>query len=263
MKRDVPTPPLKRVLFKDPEDALDEVCVLFERFADRLTLNNLTLAKRYRDCELNLLLEATWGSIDFNILFRKEDRTKTVWDQWPNQEWTLAAAKLEGICRADKHAGRAGVDGYLNSRRCYRDSFTVFVQDIQTMEFPQQATTSLVWFKPTNEPLGSGADALYFGYATGFKRFIGNGEVTTAIRLTAVGTDQIANEMIERGSKVVDNIADNSAQLDWNRFIDAYAMDILSGVRIYIMDKSAFCRVDERIGGLFQVTNVAFGPFNF
>ncbi|HEX9905140.1 MAG TPA: hypothetical protein VGA77_09275, partial [Propylenella sp.] len=71
--------PSTGVFLENPEDALDEVCVLLERFNDRLTLSNLALAKRYAEGRLNLLIEATRGTVDFNIVFQKVDSFKLRW----------------------------------------------------------------------------------------------------------------------------------------------------------------------------------------
>lgn len=112
------------VVLDDRENALDEVCVLLERFDNRLTLINLALVKRYADGDINVLLEAKWGSIDFNIVFQQEDRAESRWSGGSMHERGMRAAAGDEVStfRIDSEAGHAGANHHLDGCRCYRQT---------------------------------------------------------------------------------------------------------------------------------------------
>jgi hypothetical protein len=120
-------------------------------------------------------------------------------------------------------------------------------------------------FKPKNEPLGLGADALYFGYATGFKSFgsLRDREPVLTVRLRSVCPDEIRNQMVERSTEVVDDITQDSTQSAWETFLDPDPENILSRIRILLTSDlvRVFGMKGLKLG--FQIHNVAFGPFNF
>ena len=69
--------------------------------------------------------------------------------------------------------------------------------------------------------------------------------------------------MVQCGPEIVHNVAEDGAQFDWDVFLDANAVDILSALRISPSDEAVWLAVEERFNGRLEIQNVAFGPFNF
>jgi hypothetical protein len=262
-------PALHAATLKDPDDAFDEVGVLFERFNDRLSFTNLALAKRYVEGSLNVALEARWGTIDFNIVFQRENGPKSSGHPSDFDGPPLTGGRgTDSKCAMGRHKHHWHLQRGRNLKRGgrYRNDTCVFVEDIKLMEFPKNGIPSFVWFKPKDEPLGLGANALYFGYASGFKLFSVAKDwkpVSSSICTLVLGADQVADKMIERGPQIVDDISENPAYLDWQGFLDANANDILAGIGVFISEKFIRVRCEEGLSHRLKLLNVAFGPFNF
>jgi hypothetical protein len=61
----------------------------------------------------------------------------------------------------------------------------------------------------------------------------------------------------------MNGVTDDGAEIDWDSFLDAHAIDILASVRIYLMNQVVWLAVVEGFYRRFKIVNVAFGPFNF
>lgn len=254
------------VAFEDCDDPLDEVGVLLQRFNDRLTFANLALAKRYSDGNLNIVIEAKWGSIDFDIIFQREDGTET--SRYPANShelgpWGRTSYSEVAIWQNEKERHLHGSQ-YLQSSGCHWNDARVFVENVEPMEIPERVIPSFVWFKAADEPIGVSADALYFGYGSGFKFFLGNRKpVRTSVCRLVFSPNQIADQVVESRAQIVDDIPDNPTHLDWQTFLDTNTHDILSGLRVFISNDFIGICCEERLRNRLKLLNVAFGPFNF
>ena len=256
------------VALKDPEGALNEVSQLFESFNNRLTISNPALRKRYVEGNLNVLIEARWRTMNFNIVFHRKDFAKigggAPISHERNSAWT-GTKEPEVPIWADEHSRDSDQCVNLNDRRCYCYNSVVLVDDVKPMKLPHRIVPSIAIYHTENEPLGLGADALYFGYGSGFKSFgsLSDRESVTKGITLSIRSNQITNEAIKSGSQVVDNVSDDTAKGDWNTFLDQHAANILAGLRIYLSYQSVWVGIMECIDCNLEVLNVAFGPFNF
>lgn len=94
--------------FEDYDDALQEVDELIESFDNRLTLSNLRLPERYIDGKLKLLVEARWRSVDFNIVFERENSSKMRRSASVDHIWHPAGTGTEhpqGPVGSNEHPG--------------------------------------------------------------------------------------------------------------------------------------------------------------
>lgn len=257
---------LQRFALGEDQDTLQELDELFERFADRLTLSNLALAERYAKGHLNVLVEARCEAIDFNVVFTKENAAERIGDSCISGERNAVrsgASNAQLAIGAEEHPGDDddGVD--LHRRGSYRHDAVVLVEDVQHVERPQGRVPSLATFKPHDESLGSGADAIYFGHGSGFKSFGVKRKPAVPVWLFAVRSNQITHKIIQSASQVVDRIADDDAGLAWDGFLDRRAEDILSGLSVSLSNEGVWARLEEPLQKDVEIMNVAFGPFNF
>jgi hypothetical protein len=68
--------------------------------------------------------------------------------------------------------------------------------------------------------------------------------------------------VVQSGSKIVDYIADDEANLDWRRLNGSDLDDLVAGVRLDIDDNFAKVRVEESLKGRIKLLDVAVGPRN-
>jgi hypothetical protein len=256
--------------FKYGDQALQEAYELMERFGNRLTFQNLSLAKRYADGRLNLLVEASWGAMDFHILCQKKGAPRLTGSARIAEHGTTVGAgtaKTETTIWTDEHAGHGDLGRNADECGSYDYDGVVLVNDVQLMEGPQDSVASIATFKPKDETLGFGADALYFGFGTGFKALgpqAEGRESTTTIRLAPVRSYQVADDIVERAPQIVNGVAKKKADPDgWRQFLARHAVDVLAGLRIYLMPESVLVRRKERPDFSLKVGDVMFGPFNF
>ncbi len=259
---------LKGVPLKNPKGALNELRELSQRFNDRLTLGNLALSKRYTDCRLNLFLKARWGAINFNIIFQRKNQPEFVGDTGVHKHGHASGAgskQTDVSIGSQEHSWDANLCGDTQVRGCYRHDRIVFVDDVEPVNDPKGVIDTLVSFKPKNESLGFGADAIYFGYSTGFKSFSSllDGESTVPIWLLTVSPNKITDQIIESAPQIVDGITQESAETDWDAFLDQHAIDILAGLRVRLTNEIVRVGVTESLNRNLKILNVAFGPFNF
>ena len=254
--------------FADGHGALNEYCELLERFEDRLTLRNLRLAERYKNGDLKLLIDGCWDrTVNFRIILQGADRHEACGDaesrtegfstggHAANVNFTIAHRKQRGgpIC----HHGHVGGG--------YRNDSLVFIQGVKFMQNPQRGIPSFVWFQSPNEAVGFGADALYFSYRGFFKMLDGctNRKSCSSTYLFTIGEDKVADELIECGPEIVDNVSNNGTDTDWNRFVNTHAVDILSGLCVVFTNGFVWFGLVEGLEKRFEFRDVLFGPFDF
>ena len=260
---------LESTPLKDAEGALHELHELSERFNNRLSLNNLALAKRYCDGRLNLLIEARWASIDFSISLRKWDAPELSGCSSINHPGGRSAGPRARACGpadgAEEDAGDADSGAYLEGRSRYGCDSVVFVENIKHVNGVQNGITSLACFERKDQCFGLSANAVYFSYAAGFVSLgpLVDRKVTSSVRLLPVRSYEVTNQIVEDASNIVDSVTQKAAKNDWNVFLGEHAVNILAGVRIDLMDQFVRLSVKEGIQGRLKISDVMFGPFNF
>ena len=246
---------LERGALSKDHHALDQFAELQERWEDRLTLKNLSLAKRYMDFNLNLLIEANWGAMNFNIVIHRTDlvgQSPPVPNLLTDREASIVQSKGE-------------LDSCFNIERrtCSWDDAIVLIEDVHSVQREKRGVPSTITLHPKDAALGFGADALYFGHGTGFKLFTGlfNEKPAMSSWRMSVCSNQIANQKIKSASKVVNDIPNDRAKASWDRFVDSEAKDALASLRVIVADEFVRVGFVEPRDEAIQFTNVLFGPF--
>lgn len=259
---------LQNLSFADGDCALHKYAELVERFDNRLTLTNLRLIERYRDGNLNVVVNGRWNeAIDFRIVLQRADELGSCWDTNAGADGSRA-----GRCVADvQSAWRDGQERYiqscehLNAGRSYRNDALVFVQGVEFVENPQRGIPTLVGLQPSDQPLGLGADALYFSYGLGFKVLDGSadGESSSASYLFSVCDDEFTYELVERRTKVVDGVGDDRTGALWERFLQLHADDVLASFVILLHEEFVGLGIIEGADQRLKFDDMFFGPFDF
>jgi hypothetical protein len=238
--------------------ALDELAHLRKRWDHRLTVDNLALAKRYIDMELRIVFAWQDGAHEYRAILQREfpipggsHRNKKVWSSHPDF-W----GRVTDI-RTKDHGALSGP---------YRYDRLVFIEDVELVELPKGFVPTLVWFQILDNTPRLGAGPLYVFGKRGFKFLFGlpNNEMDMFVTLPRWVTmpDDRDHEQIESGARIMDDIANYSAPLFGDAFIDSNLPMALSFAKVILNRDSVGITGTERLDFFGQLPDVAFGPFD-
>lgn len=260
---------------------LDRVRELHERWQQRLTLDNLALAKRYLEGELRILLHLTRprrdmgadaGAEEFCAVLQRElsvGRTEGVLGEGLGPGRRLAPLVL-GRARGGHHEPprllrhRAKVEDEVPVGCAYRDEQTVLVHVVELGDPVERVVPSLVWLDRLDKVHRRLARALYFSQALGFK-FLGSvpdGELGAGDVGPSVHQHELASQQIERGAEIVDDVADDGGPAERRLRAHPDAENPLAGLRIFLGHDLIGFGIEEGTDLRFKITDVLFGPFD-
>ena len=242
--------------FEDSDDLLGELSEIEQRWNDRLTINNLSLAERYLKGELRLVACLQVG----------------------NGTDKQLRAILQGIFPIGGLNRDAGHDLlYVGPfwrqlkpnrdvlvGRPYRHDSLVFIQSVKLMDEPERFAPSFIWLEFVDDASDLSSNALYLSRRVGFKRLavIADGEAGALCDLPMVDHDKLAHQIVQGRAKVMRDIPDDGAQGGGYAFDDADTVDVASSLRIVIADDHIWIALVESADLRFKLTDVAFGPFD-
>jgi hypothetical protein len=235
---------------------IDELC---QRWKDRISVENLALAKRYVEAEMEfgLVLEAGESSApignQFVAIFKRElaiDSGTT----YPNGRGQMISAGIDCIVPDSEIPMGCG-------NRNQQNVFVGYVNSVQT-------TDGVI---PSRIRLET-ADEFYRSCARAIKSFDGARskmglaptywERSAVVGRPAVFADQDVCEKIEGGSKIVDAIANDGAPVDGNSLAFAKAVNFVTGLRVYIHNDGVRLSALKSLDGRIKVRKMLFGPVN-
>lgn len=245
-----------------------------ERWNNRLTLDNLDLAKRYLNGELGIhvhlrsrvVAKAGRDSVDFCAIFQRErgsDHADTVGrsNQFPvdDRGWVVVGKGKIVQTQSGNDFAVYDADGHQE---------LVFVLDVEFAEHPERVVRSLVRLGSLDELHRTVGNSLYFSGGSGFKS-IGvagltreYGESGTPLDRFVLGTNHLTNKQVEGRAEVVDAIPDDSAPPERRLIGDLGLVDQISRIRLIIGDSSIRVVLLEPLDPGLEITEVMFGPFD-
>jgi hypothetical protein len=256
---------------KQLDEAFDKLDELVERWNNRLTLDNLDLAKRYLKNELRVHVHLRYwvvsaageDSVDFCAIFQREcflepHHFSGLADHLFEVAFVPGVEKLvQGECIDSARVRHA--DGHQE---------LVFVRDVELVEPPERVARSLVRFGFLDEVHRTFRRSLYLSGSAGFKS-IGvpgltaeHGESGVIVDGFVLGTNHLANEQVESGTQVVDAVPGDGAPQERRLFGDFDPVDQISRMRLVIMNDSVRLVLLEPLVSGLEVTEVMFGPFD-
>ena len=246
--------------FENVEHALDKLADLRERWINRLTVKNLSLAKRYLKGELCVVIR--WfigpGNKECRAILKRELPVSRA--QRERREGN--ASKIgERLTELRRH-----VDCQVTVSGPYRYDSLVFVEDIELVKSPKGFVPTLVWFQVLDNPPRLGAGPLYVSGEGLFKFLFAfpNDEmdmVEAGSRGVTV-SDNFDHEQVKRGPGVVDHITNDGAPFGRNRALEANFVIAASSARILINKDFVGLAGSEGLNLCGKLPDVAFGPFD-
>jgi hypothetical protein len=254
------------------ENARNIIRKLSERWDNRLTINNLCLAKRYLNFDLELVIVFRLSSgLNSKQLRAIIKRAPVGWAQ-PDVKSREISGLRSVIGGGIPCMHQAGVHHLTNVKglvaRPHWYEGLVFVQDIEAVQSPERVVPvrSFVWFQVVDEADCSGRSALYVFREVGFKFLFGlpNDEVDV-LETLPVGValpDDGAKQKIKGRPDIVDHITDDWAPGSRDSFDYSELKNYIASLRINIFDDGVRCSGVEGLDFCGQLPDMAFGPFD-
>ena len=254
---------------EDADGALDEFCQLLDGFNEWFARpRGLGLAERYANGKAYLLTEWEWlPAINFRVICESvvglEPGGNALEINQRLPTWGAASDSEPLAIRSDVKKGNSCSHYRLGVCDRHRNDSVVFVEGVEFVKHPQGGIPSLVWFEPFDKPFSFVANSLHLP-ACLFERSNTSFDRESAVPsyLPPIVSDQVANQLVECGPQIVNNIANDGAEFDWEAFFDANAKYILSSFRIDLTDELVRVSIKEGLDGRFKLLSVAFCPFN-
>ncbi len=228
------------------DDAIDRVKKLLKRWDDGFSFNNL--AERYLELKLRV-------HVHCRLVPRDSGNSKQF------------CAMFEGAASGRQLNRTGNIAPIGNGGGGYEKS--VLVQNVKAMEPPEYISfPSLVWFQFLDDLNHFGAGARYFsgnlGLCLGDSLDIPpdrEGGVLVDGALTNSG--QFASKMIERGSQIVNRVADNCERTVREALSDDELAYAVSGLGIVVGMNTIGVQIEETPQFSCEVIDVLFGPMGF
>ncbi|MFZ0890720.1 MAG: hypothetical protein WA005_19950 [Candidatus Binataceae bacterium] len=251
------------------DNAINQVNDLVQRWNHRLTLENLTLAKRYVEGHLRILiqfrrLERDDPAGEFCAIFQRKDTPGSGHAEVENPLSNFHKG-LE-FRNGDVHVGERKTRIYENipgrDACCYERA--VFICDAEAVEIPERCVPSLVRLERSDETHRFIAGTLYFSQQSGFKfldaienrkaRLVGNGPT---VRL-----NQFTGKVVKARTEAVDRVCGDNGEPERRFFQNPGFGDFLAGLWICIDKDRIYFAVKESPDLGVEITDVLFGPFD-
>jgi hypothetical protein len=205
----------EKVAFGDVGDPFDQLDEAFERWRNRLTIDNLALSKRYLDGDLwiGVRFARIWHGVrtDYRAVLQG---ILTVGGANPNAgllhhlpQCVHQIALSCGDQRADVQVNN-GVSGP------YRYEGLVFVQDVEAVDFPEGFVPTWVWLETLDEPEDDGiGNARAIAKPLGFE--FGGVFIEGKVRIfpgPSAFNSELRGQEVQSRSQIVDHVANDCAQ---------------------------------------------------
>lgn len=245
------------------DDAINQVRDLGKRFSDRLTVNNLRLAERYRKGELDLWIGLApidgQGLTKYVAIFQHAGVSAGVYEVQQKQGASLGR---------DVRGGRPDEKPCNLATASDHQQQAMLVNVVHVAEAPGQFVPSLVRLYRFDDALRGRGDARYFSLRSGVVVSLGllaEWEAGVLPGVAAIGFDQLPSQVVKGGPQVVGGVSNDQRNDGRDLGSELNPMDYIPRLRITLGDKTIAGRVVPNDGQdfPFQITDVLFGPFNF
>ncbi len=187
------------------DDAINQMRKLFEKWNDRITLDNLRLVERYLECEIEVLLhflanDRAGNSAQLCAVIRNGAG-----------EWHLKS-KASGVCCAGRQGDGSALIDISDSQQ-----EMMLIADVELMKVQQLSGIRSIRLRGLDETYRSRMDSLYFSHV--FKFAFGRTLINRKSRILGdcvlVGQNQMARQVIQGTSEIVDRIAGKEGKFNW------------------------------------------------
>lgn len=246
--------------------ALDESDKLNKRWRHRLTFENLSLAKRYSEAELRLLvwLHSERLAMDYIAIF--QDRAGSC--VAPNQYKTAPKfckypLAVGGHLFSQGHPGKnvTKIEGQSLWNESDGDQEAMLICPAKFIQVPEAINSTFVRFERLDKALSLIPYALYFSPIAGleFLGAAGNGKIMMPSNLDPLRIEELINEVVESRPQIGNGVANGRAEGERDFLLDSNS--VVPSVTLLLGPNFISTSTKGDPFGL-EVTDVFFGPFN-
>jgi hypothetical protein len=240
-------------------DAFREFDELCERWDNRLSIKNLSLAKRYLE-----------GMLEFGIVLKWQSDSGII-----NEYVAVFERKFPVGWRASQHRALGHVNGGIirdvipyseHCVRCgYRDEQLMFVGDVETVQTVHGVAASTVRLQSVDEfeRIRTSAPQVSFPKTRSVDGFVRTyWETSFSPGRPAVMNDEGMSEIIKGGAQVVDAIPHDCTPVVRDRKSQTETVNFVTGCRASITDHAIRLECVESLDSSIKVRKMFFGPVN-
>jgi len=247
--------------FEDFNDAFNEIDELLEHWSNRFSIDNLALSERYREFKLKV-------GLMFTVCVGAEPVTKdyiTIFQKLPmgrrlnEKEWHIFDRKHgKGRFKLQPDVGVTGSD---------RDNCGVFIKDVELVNSPEGFISSFVRLQSLHETSRDRGGSLKVSRELALKNLFGGtyweiGVLECSGAGGSVVLGKGGSQIIQGGSEVVDDVADETAPVLRNAAVEADAIEFVSRLRMFIdLESIRFSLIEGDECGI-KVRKVLLGPID-
>lgn len=247
---------LENVFGENADDAFDEIDELLERWNDRLSIDNLALAKRYAEGRIEILFV------------------------WSSTEMLGASYYVTVFQRVDGLLGREGQGDFwqrhpLNhqsdfpNRSCMgkpdRNDGGMLIENVQIVETPEGICPSRVWFQPLHKTPCVGTGTSKIVWEQFFKSCLAGtyweiGVLQNVFTRSAISNREGSGKIVEAGPEVMNDVANSASPIARDQLSVLDPIEALSRLRVFIDDDVV--RLSREKGADFgpKLVKVLLGP---
>ena len=239
---------------KIADNAVHKIRHTIQRFKNRLTSDNLRLAERYINSELEIL-----------VRFTAIGRVGQVYDVTAHLKRNSGPLSECNFLASSDHEIPLAVtcsEGYQNS---------MFVEPIQFVNVPQRVIPTETRLHLTQDFVSTREHLVYFSLTNGrciFLRTIGiaaNREISVFPWCSSSCFNKLPSKVVESTSEVVDSVSDNHREIWWDSLdaLDIKRSVLNCGHWVWLGSDCVRLISRECLDSSIQLTDVLYGPFNF
>lgn len=224
---------------------------LAERWANRLTLDNLRLAERYIEGKLCVIFQAPLADEEYVAVFQRHlEVGKGERGRFDVTEATQGYREINLALRN-------------GNERC--EQSMVLVSNIEVMNYPERFVPSLVRFGCANCVYSGFRHAAYFSrvHSFVFRGVVEDWKTSPSRGGAAVNENELVCQMIQGAPEVMNNVPSDKANGGRRVLQIGDIKSVVSGTWIGLTSNGVRVRiVDEATAGRAQLVDVLYGPFD-
>jgi hypothetical protein len=240
-------------------DSIYKAAQLVQKWNNRLTVNNLRLAKRYLE-----------GDLELHLVFRLADVPDpseycAILKYWAPHAGESGSDELHRRNYSLQSQVRVNLEHDFLLPKCGTEEHPVFVDIVKLVECPESIVTTLVRLESVYETYRARAHSLYLSRRLGFifGRTLADGKISFSSGCGPVGLDQLKRQIVKNASQVLDGFSSDQRNVGWYLRANIDLLDFVSHLRIILGPDSIRISFQEGMQPLFKIADVLFGPFDF
>jgi hypothetical protein len=242
------------------DDASDQIQRLPNNLNDRFDLANPSLIQRYSELKLYLLVHFRAKRIGNEIVAYIVKNQEI-----PGSNPHVGHDATSKLCPCGSHV-LTQIELFHSEASGQQES--VLVDNIQTMQSPQNVIRSLIWFDVPDVLYGLIPRALHFSKKSGLvvkgsRLVVKDRKSSVAVDRTAVRSNQQTDGIVEGRSQVLQDVPSDQTNVIRDVLLIRQVVDDLLGFRITLGRDFVGIGLEEHVKSSVELIDVLFGPLDF